>query len=703
MFFIRQGATHKVVLGPAVAVGDGFTPVVNLDIATADEAEAILHDNGTVVDISGYTWAAITTADGYYHLTLQAAISGTVGHLTIVVNDDDLILPLRADFTVLDTAAYDAHFKDAAAGPLQATVAGRKLDVNAAGEAGLDFDNTSGTIDAAQLGADCITSAKIANDAISAEHINTGAFTADAFAANALTANTFAANSLDGKGDWNIGKAGYTLTNLSDANAAKLEHILDGTGGTGITLNSLVINGNAAGGVVDIDNAGGPGIAVNGSTLGVDIDGAAGSAIQATGTSHGLEIAASAGPGVEIDGTTFGVDIDCSNGPGIQIDSANNHAVYLQGGGAGSGLYAVGGATNAPGIRGLGNGSGAGIYAEGGNDGHGIQSMGGALTGDGIYAAGQTAGAGQYDLNADIHGTLDTVTTVTTTTDVTNDVGITAAAVDAIWDEVLTGATHNVPTSAGRRLRLAEDTTVLLDGTATAGGANTIQLQEGASADDNSYRYTLIVLTGGTGAGQARHVESYNGGTRTITVDREWVTNPDDTTEYTLYPWSRTHVHVLGSGAIVAASFAANSLDAATFAANSLNGKGDWNTVEPATQAQLNDRTLPADDYATKAICSETRLAQLDAANLPADIGEIPTTKTGYKLASDGLDAVATTAPAGVAGNFREMMVQLFRRFFKKSTLTSTELKTYADNGTDVLTTQAVSDDGTTQTQEASS
>lgn len=272
-----------------------------------------------------------------------------------------------------------------------------------------------------------------------------------------------------------------------------------------------------------------------------------------------------------------------------------------------------------------------------------------------------------------------------------------------VWDEVLTGNTHNDPTSAGRRLRLAEDTTVLLDGTATAGGANTIQLQEGASADDNSYRYTLIVLTGGTGAGQARHVESYNGGTRTITVDREWVTNPDDTTEYALYPWSRTHVHVLGSGATVAASFAANSLDAATFAANSLDGKGDWNTVKPATEAQLNARTLPADGYATKAICSEVRLAQLDATNLPADIGEIPTTKTGYKLASDGLDAVATTAPAGVAGNFREMMVQLFRRFFKKSTLTSTELKTYADNGTDVLTTQAVSDDGTTQTQEASS
>lgn len=116
MLFIRQNATHKVVLGPAVAVGDGFTPVTTLDVSSADEAEAILHDNGTVVDISGYTWAAITTADGYYHLTLQSGISGTVGHLTIVINDDSLCLPLRADFTVLEEGIYDSLFAASAAG-----------------------------------------------------------------------------------------------------------------------------------------------------------------------------------------------------------------------------------------------------------------------------------------------------------------------------------------------------------------------------------------------------------------------------------------------------------------------------------------------------------------------------------------------------------------------------------------------------------
>lgn len=76
-------------------------------------------------------------------------------------------------------------------------------------------------------------------------------------------------------------------------------------------------------------------------------------------------------------------------------------------------------------------------------------------------------------------------------------------------------------------------------------------------------------------------------------------------------------------------------------------------------------------------------------------------TLTGFKLASDGLDSIATTAPSGVASNFREMLVQVWRRFFRKATMTASELLTYDDAGTNVLTTQALTDDSTTQTQGA--
>lgn len=79
------------------------------------------------------------------------------------------------------------------------------------------------------------------------------------------------------------------------------------------------------------------------------------------------------------------------------------------------------------------------------------------------------------------------------------------------------------------------------------------------------------------------------------------------------------------------------------------------------------------------------------------------TSATGVVLAASGLDSITTTAPSGVASNFREMIVQLWRRFFKKATKSSTQILTYADNGTTVVTTQTISSSGSDQTQGAAS
>jgi hypothetical protein len=73
--------------------------------------------------------------------------------------------------------------------------------------------------------------------------------------------------------------------------------------------------------------------------------------------------------------------------------------------------------------------------------------------------------------------------------------------------------------------------------------------------------------------------------------------------------------------------------------------------------------------------------------------------KTGYALAATGLDSITATTPTGVATTFPQKLVQLWHRFFGKVTMTATQLKTYDDAGTGVLTTQTTSDDGTTQTQ----
>ncbi len=111
---VRKSATHKILIGPVVAVADGFTPVTTLALGTADMARVVLHD-ATTVDISGYTFAAVASTDGYYHLTLQAAISDTVGHMSVVINDASLCLPVKEEFLVMTQAAYDDRYGTSAA------------------------------------------------------------------------------------------------------------------------------------------------------------------------------------------------------------------------------------------------------------------------------------------------------------------------------------------------------------------------------------------------------------------------------------------------------------------------------------------------------------------------------------------------------------------------------------------------------------
>lgn len=213
----------------------------------------------------------------------------------------------------------------------------------------------------------------------------------------------------------------------------------------------------------------------------------------------------------------------------------------------------------------------------------------------------------------------------------------------------------------------------------------------------------------------------------------------------------------VASGGITAASIANGAIGAATFAADVDAEARNWMGLASAnldtqladlpTVSEFEARTLVAAAYGTAAnqttIASyiDTEVAAILAAvdtevaaikaktdNLPSDPADqsaveaaiavvqshgdstwatatsvTVSDKTGFKLASDGLDSVATTAPTGPAANFREMVVQVWRRFFKRSTRTysggTQQIVTYADNGTTPVTTQTISDDGTTETQ----
>lgn len=98
---------------------------------------------------------------------------------------------------------------------------------------------------------------------------------------------------------------------------------------------------------------------------------------------------------------------------------------------------------------------------------------------------------------------------------------------------------------------------------------------------------------------------------------------------------------------------------------------------------------------------TSTMKTSLNAATPASVVGAVGSVTAGVALAATGLDAITATAPAGVASTFPAMVVQLWRRFFAKSILDAdgATLKTYANDGTTVVTTQTVTTVGNVETQ----
>ena len=163
-----------------------------------------------------------------------------------------------------------------------------------------------------------------------------------------------------------------------------------------------------------------------------------------------------------------------------------------------------------------------------------------------IRASG--AGSGSYDPNTDstealrdLIGTagigLSNVKLPATGLDLILKGSIHSLAVaDAIWDEILTGATHNITNSAGKRLRTVAAAFVVQEGIAQAGGAATLTLESGASTTNDIYQGDRIIIVGGTGIGEHGIVIGYVGSTLVATMSQNWVIQPDNTSEYEIAP-----------------------------------------------------------------------------------------------------------------------------------------------------------------------
>jgi hypothetical protein len=246
MQYLRADTITEVTIGPAVAVGDGFTPVTSLVGSTADEFELIKHGATTTTTIAG-TLAAITGADGYYALDLSATDTNTEGRLTLLINDDSLILPIRHEFMVVNTNVFDSLF--AASGT-------DVLDVSATQWAGtaIPAPTTTGVPDVnVERWLDTLVTLGAGAPDVNVQSMDAGTVTATSIATDAIDADAIAADAVtelrslvSGTSD-----AGGTVTTMVDAALTEIDDTWNGnwilfTSGTDANRVRLITDFDAA-------------------------------------------------------------------------------------------------------------------------------------------------------------------------------------------------------------------------------------------------------------------------------------------------------------------------------------------------------------------------------------------------------------------------------------------------------------------------
>ena len=316
---VTDGATVDI---DAPGVGAHMITIdtsVHADYAVGSEysvrVDGVTVDGGTVNAWIGSF--SIERAGGTIALLklIQAAV---ITNATGVDVAADIIAMKAQTVTIAADVVNVDGIVPAAAGDAMTLAAGAVTDASLAGgleivfetDFGTNYNTTRnawvtnhtdylGTIPAAALGADCITSAKIADNALANEHFANGALTSTEITSAAgitlangaitnaslagnmeivfetdfgtnynttrnawvtnytdtlgtIPAGDIAAGALDGKGNWNIGKTGYALT-TADWNVGKTGYSL--TAITGLGAQTANITGNLSGSVGSVTGA----------------------------------------------------------------------------------------------------------------------------------------------------------------------------------------------------------------------------------------------------------------------------------------------------------------------------------------------------------------------------------------------------------------------------------------------------------------
>lgn len=105
-------------------------------------------------------------------------------------------------------------------------------------------------------------------------------------------------------------------------------------------------------------------------------------------------------------------------------------------------------------------------------------------------------------------------------------VGYMQSNINGMFDSA-NGAVYRNVTKYGTTLVRAQ-----ISKLAQNGGSNTITLENNASTIDNEYNGFRIYISTGTGSGQTKTINAYNGSSKIATVDSSWAITPDSTSIY---------------------------------------------------------------------------------------------------------------------------------------------------------------------------
>jgi hypothetical protein len=109
---------------------------------------------------------------------------------------------------------------------------------------------------------------------------------------------------------------------------------------------------------------------------------------------------------------------------------------------------------------------------------------------------------------------------------------------EGVWDETLTGANHNFPTSAGRRLRAIGD--VVSGSVNDAAATTTSFITDLTGTQTDHYSDQTLLWTSGNLAGMSRSVLSYNESTKLVTIEEALPEAPANGDDFDINP---VHIH----------------------------------------------------------------------------------------------------------------------------------------------------------------